>query len=424
MSFVDEARIIAIAGAGGNGAVAWKREPYNPKGGPEGGDGGDGGSVVLRADSAIATLLEARDHPHVKAQRGGHGEGNRRHGARGADRIVRVPPGTLVFDNAVLLADLARPGDEMVAAAGGRGGRGNARFATAVRRAPAFAEKGEPGEEATLGLELRLLADVGLVGFPNAGKSTLIARVSAARPRVASYPFTTLTPSLGVVKADDESFVMADLPGLVEDAHSGRGLGDRFLRHVRRAALLVFVADLAAPDRDPLDDVHVLRAELAAFDPDLAQRPHVVVANKVDAGRERAAGFVELWPEALVISAATGEGVDGLLDELFDRVRTARRETPEPVGYLRHVVPEERIRVEREGPAWRVVSRRAERAVASADLDSDEAVARLQRRLIAIGVERALGDAGARAGDEVRIGDAVFDFEPETQDAGSNRGAP
>ena len=424
MSFVDEARIIAIAGAGGNGAVAWKREPYNPRGGPEGGDGGAGGSVVLRADPSVATLAEAHDHPHAKAGRGRHGEGRRRHGSRGADRIVRVPPGTLVFDEAdVLLADLARPGNEMVAAAGGRGGRGNARFATAVRRAPAFAEKGEPGEEAILRLELRLLADVGLVGFPNAGKSTLIARVSAARPRVASYPFTTLAPSLGVVSRDDESFVMADIPGLVEGAHSGRGLGDRFLRHVRRAALLVFIADLAAPDRDPLDDVDVLRAELEAFDPALARRPRVVVANKIDIGRDRADEFLQRWPEGVVISGATGEGVDHLLDVLFEGVRRARREMPEPVGYLRHVVPEERIRVEREGAAWRVVGARAERAVATADLASDEAVARLQRRLIAMGVERALDGAGARAGDEVRIGDAVFDFEPEAEVTGSERGS-
>src|SRR5918999_1747611 len=226
MSFVDEARIIAIAGSGGNGAVAWRREPYNPKGGPEGGDGGAGGSVVVRADASVATLLEARDRPHVKAERGRHGEGKRRHGSRGADRVVRVPPGTLVYAaDDTLLADLARSGDEMIAAAGGRGGRGNARFATAFRRSPSFAERGEPGEEATLRLELRLIADVGLVGFPNAGKSTLIARVSAARPRTASYPFTTLVPSLGVLSRDDESFVMADIPGLVRARTRGEGWG-------------------------------------------------------------------------------------------------------------------------------------------------------------------------------------------------------
>jgi GTPase len=421
MSFVDEARIIAIAGAGGNGAVAWRREPYNPKGGPEGGDGGNGGSVVVRADASVGTLLEARDHPHAKAGRGRHGEGKRRHGSRGADRIVLVPPGTLVYaDDDTLLADLARSGDEMVAAAGGRGGRGNARFATAVRRAPSFAEKGEPGQQATVRLELRLLADVGLVGFPNAGKSTLIARVSAARPRIAGYPFTTLAPSLGVVRRDDESFVMADIPGLVEGAHAGRGLGDRFLRHVSRAVVLVFIADLAAPDRDPLSDVDVLRAELEAFDRALAARPNVVVANKVDAGGARIRAFAERWPEAVMVSGMTGEGVDRLLDILFERVQAARAQMTEPVGYIRHVVREERIHIEREGAAWRVLSQRAERAVATTDLDSDEAVARLQRRLIALGVERALTAAGARAGDEVRIGEGVFDYEPEPEGAGSS----
>jgi GTP-binding protein len=421
MSFVDEARIIAIAGSGGNGAVAWRREPYNPKGGPEGGDGGAGGSVVVRADASVATLLEARDRPHVKAERGRHGEGKRRHGSRGADRVVRVPPGTLVYAaDDTLLADLARSGDEMIAAAGGRGGRGNARFATAFRRSPSFAERGEPGEEATLRLELRLIADVGLVGFPNAGKSTLIARVSAARPRTASYPFTTLVPSLGVLRRDDESFVMADIPGLVEGAHEGRGLGDRFLRHVSRAAVLAFIADLDAPDRNPASDIDVLRAELEAFDPELATRPHVVVANKVDAQRARARSFVERWPDALMVSGLTGEGVEPLLDVLFERVRAARRERPEPAGYLRHVVRQDRIRVEREGTAWRVLGRRAENAVITTDLDSDEAVSRLQRRLIAMGVERALSAAGARAGDEIRIGDGVFDFEPEPEGAGSS----
>jgi GTP-binding protein len=423
VTFVDEARIIAVAGDGGNGAVAWRREPYNPKGGPDGGDGGDGGSVILRADPSVATLLESRDHAHVKATRGRHGEGKRRHGARGEDRIVRVPPGTLVYsEEGVLLADLARPGDHLVAARGGRGGRGNARFATPARRAPSFADKGEPGESNRLRLELRLLADVGLVGFPNAGKSTLIARVSRAHPRIADYPFTTLTPSLGVVRRGDESFVMADIPGLVSGAHSGKGLGDRFLRHVSRAALLVLVADLAARDRDPANDIAALRAEIAAFDEELAARPYLVVANKVDVARRRAEDFVRRHPDAHVISAVTGEGVESLLDTLFERARVARREWPEPVGYIRHVVRHQPIRVEREGAAWRVRGRLAERAVAVTDMDNDEAVSRLQHRLVVMGVERALSAAGARSGDEVRIGEHVFDFEPEPEVSGSPNG--
>jgi GTPase len=413
MTFVDEARIIAAAGDGGNGVVAWRREPYKPRGGPEGGDGGNGGSVILRADGSVATLLEARDHPHIGAERGRHGEGGRRHGASGRDRTVLVPAGTLVYDfDGVLLADLAQPGDELVAARGGRGGRGNARFATPARRAPAFAEKGEPGERAELRLELRLLADVGLVGFPNAGKSTLIARVSAARPKIADYPFTTLEPNLGVVKRGDESFVMADIPGLVAGAHQGKGLGDRFLRHIGRAALLVFVLDLAAVERDPRRDLDALRAELASFDPEMGERPHVVVGSKLDAAEGRDALLTGV-PGSLAVSAVTGEGIEELLDVLFGRVAAARRSLTAPTGYVRHVVREDPIRVEREEGAWRVRGRRAERAVATTDMDNDESVTRLQRRLIAMGVERALAAAGARAQDEVRIGSQVFDFEPE-----------
>ncbi|HEX2050333.1 MAG TPA: GTPase ObgE [Actinomycetota bacterium] len=418
MAFVDEARIKVAAGRGGNGAAAFLREPYKPKGGPDGGDGGDGGDVVLRADSSVGTLLDLRDHPHVRAERGGHGAGKRRHGARGEDRVVLVPPGTVVLDEGgTLIADLAAPGAELVAARGGRGGRGNARFATATRRAPSFAERGEPGEERSLRLELRLLADVGLVGFPNAGKSTLVARVSAARPKVADYPFTTLEPNLGVARVDGDSFVVADIPGLVPGAHEGRGLGHRFLRHVRRAAVLVFLADLAAPERDPARDVDVLRAELAAFDPALAARPALVVATKIDAARDRLDAVLAAAPDALAVSAVTGEGIPELLRRLRDEVARARAAADHTPGYVRHVVRDDPLVVEREGPAWRVRGRRAERAVATTDMANDEAVARLGRRLAAMGVERLLDAAGAREGDDVRIGDVEFDYRPE-RDAG------
>ncbi|MGH2694209.1 MAG: GTPase ObgE [Actinomycetota bacterium] len=419
MDWLDEAKINVAAGAGGNGCVAFRREPYKPKGGPDGGDGGDGGSVILRADASVGTLLELRDHPHVKAARGAHGQGKRRHGARGEDRIVLVPPGTVVFeDDGTVLADLAVPGDEVVAAQGGRGGRGNARFASATHRAPTLAERGEPGQERWLRLELRLLADVGLVGFPNAGKSTLIARISAARPKIADYPFTTLAPNLGVVRVGDESFVVADIPGLVVGAHEGKGLGDRFLRHISRAAFLVFVVDLAAIDRDPAEDVDALRRELAAYDEELAARPSLVVATKLDAAPERLDDVLRRHPGAPAISAITGEGIDELLAQLADGVRAARAAAPAPVGYVRHSVREEPITVEREDRAWRVRGKRAERAVAVTDLDNEEAVARLQRRLIAMGVERALEKAGAKVGDEVRIGEAGFDFIPENEVGG------
>jgi GTPase len=416
MAFVDEARIQVAAGAGGDGASSFHREPFKPKGGPDGGDGGNGGSVVLRADAGVGTLLELRDHPHIKADRGGHGQGSRRSGARGRDRIVLVPPGTVVHDDdGVVLADLAAPGDEFVAASGGRGGRGNARFATPTRRAPAYAEKGEPGEERSLRLELRLLADVGLVGFPNAGKSTLIARISAARPKIASYPFTTLAPNLGVVKRGETSFVVADIPGLVEGASEGRGLGDRFLRHIRRAAVLLFVVDLAAQDRDPARDVEVLRRELERFDPELARRPALIAANKIDAMRDVLELLLDEMPEAIPISAVTGEGVEELVERLGEAVGKARAEQPRAVGYIRHVVREEPLTVARENEGWRVRGSRVERAVATTNFHNEEAVERLQKRLQAMGVERLLAQAGAKAGDDVRIGTMEFEFDPEEE---------
>jgi GTPase len=417
MDFVDEARLEVWAGAGGNGSSAFHREPYKPKGGPDGGDGGRGGHIILKADHSVGTLLDVRNHPHIKAGRGAHGSGKTRHGAGGEDRVIAVPAGTVVRDEKdVVLADLAASGQEVMAARGGRGGRGNARFATATRRAPTFAEKGEPGEHKVLRLELRLLADVGLVGFPNAGKSTLIARISAARPKVADYPFTTLTPNLGVVSYDDESFVVADIPGLVPGASKGKGLGHRFLRHVSRAAVLLFLVDTTAEDRDPVGDVEALRQEIDAFDSELSRRPALVAATKIDAGRDALPRILEVHPEALPVSAVTGDGINDLVARLAKEVADARSARPTPTGYVRHVTREEPISVERENGGWRVRGRRPERAVATTNMDNDEAVARLQRALIKMGVERALHEAGARTGEEVRIGETSFDFEPELAD--------
>lgn len=409
MAFVDEVTIHTLAGPGGNGAVAFHREPYKPRGGPDGGNGGDGGSVVLRADESVGTLLELRDHPHIKAPKGVHGEGKRKHGANSGDRIVLVPPGTMVYnEDGVLLADLAGPGDEVVAARGGRGGRGNAHFTSSTRRTPGFSDKGEPGEEHKLRLELRLLADVGLVGFPNAGKSTLIARISAAKPKIADYPFTTLVPNLGVVRHGEDSFVVADIPGLVPGASQGKGLGHRFLRHVSRAAVLVFLIDLAAIDRDPLTDFEVLKEELAAFDPELASRPSLVVATKIDAVPDA------VVPEdALGISAVSGAGIDTLLRVLSEMVTTSRADAPRQQGYVRHVVRDEPTTVTKEDKAWRVRGQQVERMVVTTDMGNEESLTRLQRRLISMGVEKELAEAGARPGDEVRIGGVAFDFEPE-----------
>jgi len=415
--FVDEVKINVRAGAGGNGASAFHHEPFKPKGGPDGGDGGNGGSVIMRADPSVGTLLELRDNPHIKGQRGNHGEGKRKHGARGEERVILVPPGTVVYDaEGTLIADLANAGDELVAAQGGRGGRGNARFATPTRRAPTFAERGEPGEESRLRLELRLLADVGLVGFPNAGKSTLVSRISAAKPKIADYPFTTLVPNLGVVRLGDDSFVVADIPGLVAGASEGKGLGHRFLRHVRRAALLVFLVDLVAMDRDPLDDVDVLRAELEAFDPELASRPSLIVLSKVDAGREGLDAAVARYPEALPISAVSGEGIDELKRRMAAGVERSRESSVPSLGYVRHVVRDDPLTVRRQSESWLVTSRRAERAVAITNMENEEAVERLQKRFLSMGVERELERAGAKRGDDVIIGDVSFTFEPEGSD--------
>lgn len=416
--FVDEARIQVRAGEGGNGVASFRREKYRPKGGPDGGNGGDGGSVILRATAGVATLAEVARHPHQRAERGQHGSGNDRHGAAGANRVVPVPPGTIVRDErGVVLADLTEEGAELVAARGGRGGRGNATLATRSRRAPAFAEGGEPGEERVLTLELRLLADVGLVGLPNAGKSSLIAQLSAARPKVAAYPFTTLAPNLGVAEAGGVRFVVADVPGLVEGAAEGRGLGLAFLKHLARCRVLCYVVDLAAGD--PAEAIGVLRAELASFDADLASRAAIVAGNKIDLPEARAAvddAAVAASPlPFFAVSALTGEGVDALADALAGAVEAERAAAAaDEEAVLVRIRPEtEAVEVRRENAAYRVLSRRAEQLVSRFDLTNPEAVRYVQDRLVSLGVEQALERAGAREGDEVRIGDQAFDFVPE-----------
>jgi GTP-binding protein len=345
--FIDRAVVEVKAGDGGNGVVSFRREKFVPKGGPNGGDGGNGGDVVFVADEGMTTLLDLTYRRHFRAQRGTHGEGGNRSGRRGASLFVAVPVGTVVKDaqTGELIADLTQHGQRVIVARGGKGGRGNARFATATRRTPRHAEPGQPGQERKLELELRLIANVGLVGLPNAGKSTLLSRVSAARPKIADYPFTTLDPVLGVVAlADGRNFVMADIPGLIAGASAGAGLGHHFLRHVLRTQVLIYVVDLAAPDRSPLDDLEVLGRELQAYDPELPARPSVVAFNKIDQPEARgriaeAAGVLtSLGRQVFAISAATGEGIDALLqavanllDGLRERTNAAERtETPDP----------------------------------------------------------------------------------------------
>ncbi|HEX9774708.1 MAG TPA: GTPase ObgE [Actinomycetota bacterium] len=419
--FVDEARIEVAAGDGGHGSVSFRREKYRPKGPPDGGTGGAGGSVILRVDHNVSTLAEAARAPHLRAQKGGSGSGNTRQGAAAPDVVLAVPDGTVVHDEeGVAIADLVGDGAEFVAARGGRGGRGNAAFVTAKRRAPSFAERGERGERRRLRLELKVLADVGLVGFPNAGKSSLIARLSAARPKVAAYPFTTLTPNLGVADAGDRRFVIADVPGLIEGASQGKGLGLSFLRHLERCRALCFVLDLSAePPRAALEALRAeLRAHLASFD----ERVGVVAGNKVDLGdgavadarsAAGAAGFT-----FVATSAVTGAGVEDLHDALARAVAEADARTPpRPSHRLIRLRPEgHEVLVEREEEAWRVRHARAERLLERFDVSHPDALVYVQEALVSIGVEEALARAGAKAGDEVRIGEVAFEFTPDDPD--------
>jgi GTP-binding protein len=408
--FVDEVQVNLRGGDGGAGAISFRREAHVPKGGPDGGDGGKGGDVIVRADRNVASLLAFRDHPHRRAASGTHGSGKRRHGAGGDDLIVPVPEGTVVRTRAgEVLADLVSHGDSFVAMRGGRGGRGNARFLSNSRRAPGFAEQGEYGEEEWFRLELKLMADAALVGFPNAGKSTLISAVSAARPKIADYPFTTLEPHLGVVRFRDHEFVMADIPGLVEGAAEGRGLGHRFLRHVERARVLVVLVDLARLDgedpeaENPAEQERVLLDELGRYRPELLERPRLVVGSKAD---------VALFPfEGLHISAVTHEGIDEFLGTVGSMVDDARAAEPEPAPFVVLRPAEQGFTVVRDDDgAWRVTGRSAERVVAMADLTSDEAVAYVQDRFRRMGIERALARAGAREGDTVRIGAVELEY--------------
>ncbi len=414
---MDEAQLCAKGGDGGAGCVAFRREAHVSRGGPDGGDGGGGGDVWLVADRNVASLLAFRDHPHRRAQNGVHGQGKKKHGADGNGLEIPVPEGTQVKDrDGTLLADLSHAGDRWRAVEGGRGGRGNARFLSNRRRAPAFAEQGEAGEEIWFDLELKLLADVALVGFPNVGKSTLIARISAAKPKIADYPFTTLEPNLGVVRHDDVEFVVADIPGLIEGASEGKGLGHRFLRHIERARALVVLCDLAAADGTSVaEQQKVLLAELGRYQPDLLERPRLVVGSRADLVAEPDRTGLDL-----VISSVTGAGVDELIGRLAELVVETRAAEPEAAdgvqgpAFVLHRPGADAFDVHRDDDgAFAVEGRAAERAVALSDLTDPDALEVAHGRLRRLGVDRALARAGAKAGDTVRIGDLAFDYEPE-----------
>ena len=410
--FVDECGLNVRGGDGGAGAVSFRREAHVPKGGPDGGDGGDGGGVWMEADHNVASLLAFRDHPHRRAGSGTHGSGGKRHGRAAADLVVKVPEGTTVHDlyGRELLADLLHHGDRWLAAEAGQGGRGNAKFLSNRRRAPTFAEQGEEGEERWLRLELRLMADVALVGYPNVGKSTLISRISAAKPRIADYPFTTLEPNLGVVRPDGRpEFVVADIPGLIEGASEGRGLGHRFLRHVERARVLLMMVDLAptameAPDRQ----VAVLLSELEAYRPELLARPRLPGGSRSDvAGADVAF-------EGNRISAMTGEGLDPLVHRLADLAAEARVVPAERPAVVVHRPATEDVNVERgEDGTWEVTDRRVARVANLNDLTNPDALYYLHDRLKSMGVDRALARAGVRDGESVRIGRLEFTYEED-----------
>lgn len=420
-AFVDEVNINVRGGDGGAGCVSFRREAHVPKGGPDGGDGGRGGDVWLVADHNVASLLAFRDHPHRRATSGVHGKGGDRHGHAGDDLDVRVPEGTVVRDfDGKVLADLVHAGDRWLAAAGGRGGRGNARFLSNRRRAPAFAEQGEHGEDRWLNLELKLMADVALVGYPNVGKSTLISVISAAKPKVADYPFTTLVPNLGVVRLEGGSsqpefeMVVADIPGLIEGASEGRGLGHQFLRHIERARVLVVLVDLAGgTGASPREQLDVLLRELGAYEPALLERPRLVVGSRADVAVDSVDGDDSIGSPHLdvVISAVTGQGIKHLTGRMAEVVARARAELPVPDTFVVHQPAAEGFRIERaDDGSFRVVGREAERAVALSDLTNIEALDEAHVRLRRLGVDRALARAGAQEGDVVHIGTLSFEY--------------
>jgi GTP-binding protein len=415
VGFVDECTVFVRAGRGGDGSASLHSEPYKPRGGPDGGDGGAGGSVVFEVSRGVHDLSWVADHPHQRAPNGKPGRSSRRHGGAGKDLVIPVPDGTVVTDEEGLLADLIGEGTRVVIARGGRGGRGNAELAGPRNRAPRTSEPGEPGEERRLAIELRTVADVGLVGLPNAGKSTLLSRLTAAKPRIADYPFTTLSPNVGVAQVADDRYVVADVPGLIEGAHEGRGLGDRFLRHVVRCPALALVVDLSG--EDPAADLEALREELGAYEPELAARPALVIATKADLVDDPTVRARALGRDARVVSGVTGEGIDELRASLRELSEQAAARLPARETYVVIRPGKPRFTVTRDAAGrFEVKGRSVERWVAETDLDDEQEVARLQRRLRKEGVDRKLRALGARPGDEVQIRDKVFEFVPDRRE--------
>ena len=414
--FVDECQLNVRGGDGGAGCVSFRREGPVVRGGPNGGDGGKGGDIWFVADHNVASLIAFRDHPHRRADNGVHGKGKDLHGRRGESLEIKVPEGTIVRDmyTGEMLAELFRHGDRYLAAHGGRGGRGNARFLSNYRREPTFAEQGEHGEERWLKLEIQLMADVALVGYPNAGKSTLISVISAAKPKIANYPFTTLEPNLGVVSLDDDTnFVVADIPGLIEGASEGRGLGHQFLRHVERARVLCLLIDLQPMDGTlPDEQEQVLLGELGSYRPELLDRPRLIVGTKADVVQPDELAALD-WRHP-VISAVTGQGVRDLVGEMASLVHEARSSAPEPEGVVVIRPDVTGAIIEHLGDReFRVVGRDVERVVALNDVTTPEALSYIDHRLERMGVNKLLQRAGVRDGDVVWIGEFSFEYRDE-----------
>jgi len=411
-SFVDECGINVSAGNGGAGVVSFRREAHVSRGGPDGGDGGDGGNIWIEADHNVASLLAFRDHPHRRAKNGAHGSGAKRHGRSADELIIKVPEGTTIYEleGDQVLADLSQNGDRWLAARGGRGGRGNARFLSNKRRAPTFAEQGEEGEEKWLRMELRLLADVALVGFPNSGKSTFISKISAAKPRIADYPFTTLEPNLGVVQTPGvPEFTVADIPGLIEGASQGKGLGHQFLRHIERASILLILLDLSQTSEfSPERQKAVLENELSSYRPELLSRPRLVVGSRSDMSVE-GSKF-----DGQKISSITGAGVKEVLYQIAGLIEEVRLNKPvKPTRILHHPEPEG-IRVERIGEnQWEIKDRELIRIANLNDLSNPDALAYLQDRFKNMGVDRALIRAKVKKGEIVKIGKLEFEYDED-----------
>ncbi len=425
---MDTARIQVKAGNGGNGCISFRREKFVPRGGPDGGDGGNGGNVILVATLGMSTLIDLHHNPRQVAENGGHGIGKKRAGADGIDCIVKVPAGTIVrdYDTTETLADLTEPDESVVVARGGIGGKGNARFKSSTFQAPRVAEKGEPGEEREISLEVKLIADVGLVGYPNAGKSTLLARTSAATPKIAAYPFTTLRPNLGVVRINrEQNFVLADIPGLIAGAHQGAGLGHQFLRHIERTKMLIHVIDLSATDgRDPIKDYEQLNIELGRYNELLTKVPQIIALNKTDIPEATANlprvqeyfGNRKIFP----ISAITGDGVNPLIQQAYRSLQyletRARREAETTITFEHELPPEPPARFEliETGEGFWVTGAEPRRAVLMTDMENEQALILLYRKLKNMGVINALARAGAVEGDTVQIDEFEFTYSPKS----------